>query len=134
VSLPWFTVKKGAVGVHVMYAHGGTDLLIENFAVRPDDPFDVRLDLSKNLRTRNKTENSYVDAVDVSNNIDSLKSVQINDETILKGVSKHIERALKTQGQPKRVRLCVLLKGEHWYEVQLTIPNEYTLMLEVVSA
>jgi hypothetical protein len=131
--MPWFSVKKGSVGVHVTYGHGGTDLLMEDCAVRPGDPFDMRLDMGTNLRTRNKQENSYIDAEDLSNNMESLKSIQINDDTILRGVSNHMERILRTQGKPERVRVCVVLKGEHWFDAALSIPDEFTLMLDGLS-
>ena len=83
----WFTIKTATTAIDVTYGHGTTTLLTENVSIKPGDPFDVSIDLNKNLRSRNKTENTYVDAKDLSGQMDSLKSVQIADETIVKGPS-----------------------------------------------
>jgi len=126
----WWDVRKGSVGVTVTYGYGDSGLLIEKFAVRPGDSFDVRFDMGKNLRTRNKQENSYIDAQDLANNMDSVTSIEISDDTIVKGVSKHLQRLKKSSGLPKGVRVCIVLNGEHWYNARLSIPDEYTLMLD----
>src|SRR3954470_18050699 len=97
----WFTLKKGSETVHVEYSHGGATLFVENVQLQPDDPFDISLDLNKNLRSRNKQENTYVDANDLASEMDTLKSVQITDATAIDGIRKALGRMEQKQSLPK---------------------------------
>jgi hypothetical protein len=47
----WFTLRKTSSIIHVAYDHTNATLFAESVRVRADDPFDVSIDLNKNLRT-----------------------------------------------------------------------------------
>jgi hypothetical protein len=124
----WYNIKKGVETIEVEYANGETTLFVENVEIRPDDPFDVSLDLGKNLRTRNKRENTYIDGQDFAKNVASLKSVDINDSTVIKSINQQIKRV-----NPTSARLRILLNGEHWFTVSMEAHDEFSLMLRVLS-
>ena len=65
--------------------------------------------------------------------MDSLKSVQITNEAIIKGIVRQLERMKKSESLPDQVRLRVSLNGEHWYAVQLHWEAAQSLMLNVLS-
>ena len=76
------------MAIDVTYGHGTTTLLTENVSIQPGDPFDVSIDLNKNLRSRNKTENTYVDAKDLSGQMDSLGSIRASDRQFSNAVPR----------------------------------------------
>ena len=130
VAVMWFTVKKGVEAVEVSYAHGESTLFVENVAVRPDDPFDVSLDMGKNFKTRDKQDHTYADAQDFADEVDSLKSVHISDATVIKAIDLQLKRLKK---RPERGRLRILLQGEHWFNISMEAHDEHSLMLRVLS-
>lgn len=63
ITIEWYTLKKTAVRLPLSYANTFTNnLRAENIRIRTDTDVHIALDLNKNLRTRQTTTNSYLDA------------------------------------------------------------------------
>jgi hypothetical protein len=76
---------------------------------------DIALDLSKNLRTRNKQENSYIDARELADGgVERLTLVQVLDERVVEDVLRRWRAATP---RPEGWRLLVGLEGTHWFAV-----------------
>ena len=126
--MPWYSLKKGTSSVEISYAHGSVTLLVKNVEMRPADPFDISIDLDSNLHTRNKQENMYGDAQDVSKEISSLKSVEVRDRTVIQGIAKQFGRV-----KPQAARLRVLLDGEHCFFISMESRGDDLLVLTTKS-
>lgn len=79
------SLRKTAAHVHITY--GGTftnSLFGDNFTLETKaDTLALAIDLSRNLRTRNKSTNSYIDAVDLAARHGELESIQIDERAVL---------------------------------------------------
>jgi hypothetical protein len=85
------SLKKTSVGVSVTYSTGnfsnnltGTDFTIE----AEDDIIEIGIDLSCNLKVKNKESNCFYDANELAEDHSLLKSIQIDDDKIIDGLSK----------------------------------------------
>jgi len=76
------------VSVHIAYAGTFTNNVRSyNTRVRTQPSIEISLDLNPNLRSQNKSTNSYVDARQLANGqIGRLEFVQIDDERIVLGL------------------------------------------------
>ena len=79
-------IQKGVSGISVVYKSGdySNNLMGENFEIENDGNL-IRfiIDLSRNLRMRDKASNSYLDARTLFENSEDLKSIQIDEEKII---------------------------------------------------
>lgn len=103
------TVRKGSTSLHVSYGHGSTnDLYGYNTQIRSDPYFELRIDLTPNLRTQNKQTNTYMDARDLAGGeIARLTMLQIvGDDLILKAVDRSLRR-LPTPPETWILTLCL---------------------------
>jgi len=81
----WKVLRKGPASVHIAYAGTFTNNLRSyNTRVRTQPSIQISLDLSPNLKSQDKSSNSYVDARELADGqIARLEFVQINDERIV---------------------------------------------------
>lgn len=84
-----------------------TDLFAEQLRVRNDDGPEIAIDLNKNLRTRNKQENTYADAKSLAADFGQLRSVQLSDGDLV----DEIVRLLRSGAKTAEWKLCVELDG-----------------------
>ena len=84
-------LRKTSAGVSVTYSTGnfsnnltGTDFTIE----AEDDIIEIGIDLSCNLKVKNKGSNCFYDANELAEDHSLLKSIQIDDDKIVDGLSK----------------------------------------------
>ncbi|HEY7293007.1 MAG TPA: hypothetical protein VH583_24435 [Vicinamibacterales bacterium] len=124
----WFTLKKGAEAISIIYANGETTVFAEDAAIEAADPFGIRLDLNKNLRSRNKQENTYIDANDFLEHVHTLKSVQLFDATFIAKVRAQLQRI-----KPTGAHLRLLLNGEHAFDVGIDSESDLSMWLHVKS-
>lgn len=84
-TMNWTSLKKGPASLHVAYAGTFTNNLHgHETRIRTQPCVEISFDLNPNLRTRNKSANSYVDARELADGeIASLKEVQIVDDSIV---------------------------------------------------
>lgn len=128
----WDTLRKTYILVHVSYGYANATLFAENIRVRAGDPFDVSVDLNKNLRTRHKGVGTYVDASDLARGeMSTLKTLRIDDDQIIDRIGRHLEHV---DENPKTWRLHVALEGSHWFVVRPEVrgPHE-SLWLHIES-
>ncbi|HEY3384401.1 MAG TPA: hypothetical protein VGK32_21800 [Vicinamibacterales bacterium] len=130
----WRNLKKTSTIVYASYDFtDATTLFAEDFMARPGDPFDISLDLTKNLRTRNKDEDTYIDARELADGaISGLRTVQIDDKQVIERIRLKLS---DLPAPPKQWRLRVQLEGDHWYAVRPEAPagTSDTLLLHVAS-
>lgn len=127
----WDTLRKSYVIIHVAYDHTTATLFAENISVRAGDPFDLSIDLNKNLRTRYKSVGTCIDARDLANGeIGTLQSVQIDDDKIYDGIERHLGSLDEV---PKVWRLHVALEGAHWFTVRPEVRGRRSLWFHVLS-
>jgi hypothetical protein len=98
--MAWTSLKKGGASLYVAYGKTFTNNLFGYDArFRSEPSFEISLDLNQNLRTRNKTTNTYIDARDLADgDIDQLKLVQIVDDGLLGG--RHLFRVKPEPDDP----------------------------------
>ena len=65
--------------------------------------------------------------------MDTLKSIQITDATVLKGISAQLARMQSKNALPNKYRLRVLLRGTHRYDVRPEAEGEHALFLHVLN-
>ena len=59
----WTMVRKGGTGVHLSYGHTFTNnLYAYSTQIRDEPELEIRVDLTPNLKKRNKQTNTYMDA------------------------------------------------------------------------
>lgn len=131
--MDWDTLRKTYIIIYVEYGPAHAKLFAENIRVRAADPFDVSIDLSKNLRTRSKGVGTFVDASRLANEMGTLKTVHISDAQILERIGWHLKRLDEL---PNVWRLHVELEGSHWFIVKPEVRgrNVQSLWLTVESA
>jgi hypothetical protein len=128
----WDPVRKTSTIVHVSYDHTTATLFAEDIRVRPDDPFDISIDLGKNLRTRHKGVGTYLDARDLADGeIATLQSVRIDDDQVYERIERHVGCL---DSVPKIWRLHIELEGSHWFNVRPEARGRHCLVLHVSSA
>jgi hypothetical protein len=129
----WEPLKKGTVIVHATFEHRTDTLFADTVQWRESEDaasIDVSFDLNKSLRSRSKQSNTYIDAKHLSDGeIGELKSFQVDDEQVIKGIERKLDRI---KWELTTVRLLLLLKGEHWFDVRPQLRHR-SLTFTVVS-
>ena len=101
--------------IHLAYA--GTfsnNLYADTFEAILDPEFGMSLDLNKNLRTKNKGENSYLDAKELADGkIQMIEAIQITEESTIRGLSN-----AAPQRVPESWMLEIQLAGTHLFRVR----------------
>lgn len=131
--MAWISLKKGGASLHVAYAHTFTNNLYAYDAkFRAVPSFEISLDLNPNLRTRNKTTNTYIDARDLADGeINELELLQIDDEGLLDKLAAAIQ---STGRSPADWTLTVELGEQHSFRVKPeSDASGRTLYLRVLS-
>jgi len=85
------SLRKTSAGVSVTYSNGNfsNNLTGTDFAVEVNDCIiKVSIDLSCNLRVRNKESNCFFDANELAEDHTLLKSIQIDNQQIFDGLIK----------------------------------------------
>ena len=84
-NVSWRVLRKGPASVHIAYAGTFTNNLRSyNTRIRTQPSIEISLDLSPNLKSQDKSSNSYVDAKELADGqIARLEFVQIDDERIV---------------------------------------------------
>jgi len=115
--MTWKKLKKSGVSLHVEYGETfANDLYGYDAKFRTGPPFEISLDLNRNLRTRNKTTNTYVDAQELADgDINQLKLVQIIDEGLFGRLASEIQA---TGGSSAVWTLAIELGGRHIFQVK----------------
>ena len=92
-SVVWRILRKGPASLHIAYAGTFTNnLRSHNTRFRAQPSTEISLDLNPNLRSQNKSTNSYVDARELADGqIRSLEFVQIDDERIVRGLGDALD-------------------------------------------
>jgi hypothetical protein len=127
----WDPVRKTTTIVHVAYDHTTATLFAEDIRVRAGDPFDISIDLNKNLRTRHKSVGTYVDAKALAaGEIGTLQSVQLDDDQVYERIGRLIDRL---DSVPATWRLHVWLQGSHWFTVCPEARGQHSLIFHVSS-
>jgi len=129
--MSWTSLKKGPASLHVAYAGTYANYLCgHKTRVRTQPGVEISFDLNPNLRARNKSENSYVDARDLADGeIDSLESVQIVDDYIVDRLQSVIGLI---HNVPNNWILSIELEGPHSFKVRPTF-QPGSVFLSVVS-
>ena len=131
--MSWTTLKKGGVNVHITYnGDFSNNLYLYNTQICIKPEFTIKLDFNPNLKTKNKTTNTYLDARELAEGkIKGLTLIQIDDNTIL----KQIDRILNMENSiPDTWNLIIGLEGEYLFKVTpkfQRIVSSYTLFLNV---
>src|SRR4051812_24440024 len=88
MAMTWTTLRKGGTGIHLSYESTFTNnLRAYDVRHRSEPQFEISIDLNRNLRTRNKTTNDYLDARDLAKGrIRFLQMLQISDDRIIEGL------------------------------------------------
>jgi hypothetical protein len=89
----WRILRKGPASLHIAYAGTFTNnLRSHNTRFRAEPSTEISLDLNPNLRSQNKSANSYVDARQLADGqIRSLEFIQIDDERVVRGLGDALE-------------------------------------------
>jgi len=117
------SLRKTSAGVSVTYSTGNfsNNLTGMNFAIEVKDGIiKVSIDLSSNLRVRNKESNCFFDANEFAEDHALLKSLQIDDEQTIVGLIK------ASQMNPDAVwelEISIGDKGLFKYKVSLSRSN-----------
>jgi len=84
----WITARKGSTPLHLMYAHTfSNNVSADNTRVRTQQTLELRMDLNRNLRKRNKDTGMYLDARDLADGkMRQLSLVQIDDGLIIDSI------------------------------------------------
>jgi DNA-directed RNA polymerase subunit RPC12/RpoP len=107
------------------------DLRADHLALRTSPVFELRLDLSGNLRNRNKEVNAYQDAQELADGgLDDLTVVQLDDEQVLECFRRI---SWDHGGVPKECLLTINLKEVRTFKVRPTI-EQGSLFLDVLRA
>ena len=82
----------------------------------------MKFDLNPNLRKKNKAVSSYIDTIElIEQGVKTITLIQINDKTIIKGVSKFLSDEWD---------IIIELKGEYSFKVKPEL-NSYGIFLKV---
>ncbi|KKL23519.1 hypothetical protein LCGC14_2424560, partial [marine sediment metagenome] len=85
----WITLRKGGNLLHLSYGHTfSNNLYGHNLQLRTHPEFEIKLDLSPNLRVRNRQRNCYYDARELADGaIKELKLLQLDDRMAIKAIT-----------------------------------------------
>jgi len=129
----WTLLRKGGTPLHIAYGATFTNNLYgHQVRVCTEPSLELALDLNPNLRTRNKSENSYCDARELADGgIAGLKLVQLLDEYIIKRLGRVLGDA---RNVPREWTLIIELEGCHAFRVRPKCdPTRGSLFMHVVS-
>ena len=126
------SLRDTAAGVSVTYSNGGysNNLTASHFAVDESvGVICVKVDMSRNLRVRNKGENCYYDACQLVRDHSKLTSIQIDNGQVIKGL---MASSLRVPSARWELELGLGNKGSFKYSVQPK-GNSRTIFLYVHS-
>jgi hypothetical protein len=114
------SLRKTPAGVSVSYSDGnysndltGTDFIVEE----SEGCICLSIDLSGNLRVRNKESNCYYDVCELAEQHSSLKSVQIDENQVIDGLTTVYRRSPNAR---RELKLLLGEKGAFKYSVTPT--------------
>lgn len=90
------TLRRTPAGIYINFTNGNfsNNLYASHFTLdEGDGTITLSLDLDANLRTRFKTGNDYLDVVELAEHQDELRSLQINNERVNKGIAEALVRS-----------------------------------------
>ena len=113
----WTLLRKGGTLLHIGYGETYTNNLYgHDVRVRTQPSLEFLLDLNSNLRTRNKSENSYCDARELADGrVEGLKLVQLTDNYIIERLRRVLAHA---RDVPSEWTLIIELEGRHAFRVR----------------
>jgi hypothetical protein len=113
----WIILRKTSSLVYIEYAGTFTGNLVATDAqVRITDALELSLDLSSNLRSRNKSTNDYIDAIDLAaGKADSVTLVQVFDSQIIDRLKQVLRSA---PAKPNVWKLSIILDRVFTYRVE----------------
>lgn len=128
----WRTLRSTSAGLYVDYGHTHSgNLRGEKFQIFDDEVVKFRIDLSCNLRTRNKQVNSYCDAQSLERDIARLNYIQISEGQVFDGMTAFLnEDSTRIE---RDWELHLQLAEEHRIPVTLeTGPIQHSFKIVVV--
>ena len=130
-AMSWLSLKRGGSSLHVAYADTYTNNLYGYDArVRIRPTVEISLDLNRNLRTKNKSENGYIDARELADGeIDQLEVVQICDERVKDRLAEAVEMA---DNPASEWGLTIELEGQHKFRVWPDADRSDSVFLRVI--
>ena len=115
-----YPLRKGSLLLHVQIQHGmNLDLYGSNFEFEYSNESKsatFHIDLSGNLRKRNKQTNTYIDAKSLESSTDEIESIQINDGRMIKLIADHLK---KLNVDEYSFNLSLLIETYHKFEIGL---------------
>jgi hypothetical protein len=131
----WYSLRKTSVSLYLEYGSTYTgNLSADNIeAAAIDFTLMVKFDLNRNLRTRNKAENSFIDAQELAQGkINQLTCLQCDDKHVLSQLMNLLKRLINTEQAPNgNWRLIIKLNGDHEFDVIPEFRSPNTLVLRV---
>lgn len=128
----WTSLRKGSTGLHV--ATGvwySNNLRAENSRARVvGRTLEISLDLSPNLRGRNQSSNSVIDARELAGRIHELSLLQVHERQILEGLH-HLLNHHEAEG-PGLI-LVVVLERSHRFRARLKESGGVGLSFEILG-
>jgi len=115
--MSWTSLRKGGTLLYIAYGKTYTNNLFgHDVRVRTEPSLEFSLDLNRNLRTRNKSENSYYDARELADGrVEGLKLVQLTDDYIIERLRRVLAHAREV---PREWNLIIELEGRHAFRVR----------------
>lgn len=123
VTLMNQSLRKTSTGISVEYSNKGFshNLTGTNFSLEESkDHICLTIDLSANLRSRNKASTDYVDACELVKNNTFLKSVQLFEKSIIKGL---LDANKRTPNASWELKILLGEKGTFKYTVKPSMVN-----------
>jgi hypothetical protein len=124
----WRVLRKGPASLHIAYAGTFTNNLSSyNSRVRTEPSVELSLDLNPNLRAKNKSTNSYVDAKELADGqIAHLEFLQIDNDGIVQRLGDILNNGSINW------TVTIELESTHCFSAQPKLENG-SLFLYVVS-
>lgn len=124
----WFSVRKGSTGLHVAYRATFTNNLTGYRTRAREGPIpEIAVDLNPNLRTRNRSTGTYLDARDLADGgLQGLEVLQFADQGVVEALLSRVARA-------RDWRLRLELEGTHTFDVRAETANSSGLFLRVMQ-
>ena len=120
-----YSIRKGSSPVFIKMNNGGWhNLNHENLEVEyhfDRNEFKIYMDLSGNLRTRDKGENIYLDVVDLEKSIDSVDYFQISNEKDLRSIANQLNRV---RNESTKLNLQIKIESIHGFEILISRKNQ----------
>lgn len=119
----WITARKGSTGLYIEYGNAETNSLHGyNTQIREEPEFEIRIDLSPNLRIRNKQDDQYPDARALADGeMSRLTLLQIEDAKIVEAIVRSLKRFPK---MPTIWRLTLNLQQVWSFKVEPELSPE----------